>query len=70
MLMYVVLAGVMLKLGTYGFVRISIPILPDEAVRWAPWIGLLAVFIVRGEWLATLVFGDRFAGLARRLCNA
>src|SRR3954447_4781402 len=39
----VILAAVMLKLGTYGFVRIALPILPDAAVKWAPAIGLLAV---------------------------
>ena len=39
----VILAAVLLKLGTYGFVRIAIPILPDAAKTWAPWIGLLAV---------------------------
>jgi NADH-quinone oxidoreductase subunit M len=39
----VLLAAVLLKLGTYGFVRIALPILPEAAVEWAPWIGLLAV---------------------------
>jgi NADH-quinone oxidoreductase subunit M len=39
----VILAAVLLKLGTYGFVRIAIPILPEAARAWAPWIGLLAV---------------------------
>jgi NADH-quinone oxidoreductase subunit M len=39
----VILAAVLLKLGTYGFVRIAIPILPEAAESWAPWIGLLAV---------------------------
>jgi NADH-quinone oxidoreductase subunit M len=39
----VILAAVLLKLGTYGFIRIAIPILPEAAVTWAPWIGLLAV---------------------------
>jgi len=39
----VILAAVLLKLGTYGFVRIAIPILPDAAHSWAPFIGLLAV---------------------------
>ena len=39
----VILAAVLLKLGTYGFVRIAIPILPEGAVFWAPWIGLVAV---------------------------
>jgi len=39
----VILAAILLKLGTYGFVRIAIPTLPDAAVAWAPWIGALAV---------------------------
>ena len=39
----VILAAILLKLGTYGFVRIAIPILPQAAMKWAPWIGLLAV---------------------------
>ncbi|MFM8827580.1 MAG: NuoM family protein [Actinomycetota bacterium] len=39
----VILAAILLKLGTYGFVRIAIPILPDAAREWAPWIGLLSV---------------------------
>jgi NADH-quinone oxidoreductase subunit M len=39
----VILAAVLLKLGTYGFVRVALPILPEAAVDWAPWIGLLAV---------------------------
>jgi NADH-quinone oxidoreductase subunit M len=39
----VLLAAILLKLGTYGFVRIALPILPEGAQTWAPWIGLLAV---------------------------
>ena len=39
----VILAAVLLKLGTYGFVRIALPILPEGAQNWAPYIGLLAV---------------------------
>jgi NADH-quinone oxidoreductase subunit M len=39
----VILAAIMLKLGTYGFVRIALPILPLAAKSWAPWIGGLAV---------------------------
>ncbi len=39
----VILAAILLKLGTYGFIRIAIPILPEAARSWAPWIGLLAV---------------------------
>jgi NADH-quinone oxidoreductase subunit M len=39
----VILAAILLKLGTYGFVRIAIPILPRAAVAWSPYIGALAV---------------------------
>ncbi|MET0458695.1 MAG: NADH-quinone oxidoreductase subunit M, partial [Ilumatobacteraceae bacterium] len=39
----VILAAIMLKLGTYGFVRIAIPMLPEAAKAWAPVIGILAV---------------------------
>lgn len=39
----VILAAILLKLGTYGFVRIAIPILPEGARAWAPAIGILAV---------------------------
>ena len=38
----VILAAILLKLGTYGFVRIAIPILPTAAKEWAPYIGALA----------------------------
>jgi len=38
----VILAGVMLKLGTYGFLRFNIPLFPEAAVRAAPWIALFA----------------------------
>ncbi|MET0146193.1 MAG: NADH-quinone oxidoreductase subunit M [Ilumatobacteraceae bacterium] len=39
----VILAAILLKLGTYGFVRIAIPFLPDAAKAWSPVIGILAV---------------------------
>jgi NADH-quinone oxidoreductase subunit M len=39
----VLLAAVLLKMGTYGFIRIALPILPDAAVTFAPIIGVLAV---------------------------
>jgi NADH-quinone oxidoreductase subunit M len=38
----VILAAIMLKLGTYGFIRIAIPILPNAAHDWAPAIAVLA----------------------------
>ena len=39
----VILAAILLKLGTYGFVRIALPMLPQGALAWAPVIGILAV---------------------------
>lgn len=39
----VLLAGVLLKLGTYGFLRFSLPMVPEGAVAWAEWMGFLAV---------------------------
>ncbi|NWG06064.1 MAG: NADH-quinone oxidoreductase subunit M [Chloroflexi bacterium] len=38
----VILAGVLLKMGTYGFLRFNLPLFPEAAVRAAPWIALLA----------------------------
>jgi NADH-quinone oxidoreductase subunit M len=49
---------VLLKLGTYGFIRIAIPILPDAAKTWAPWIGLLAVIGIIYGALACLAQTD------------
>ncbi|HUH07772.1 MAG TPA: NADH-quinone oxidoreductase subunit M [Egibacteraceae bacterium] len=42
----VLLAGILLKMGTYGFVRIAIPILPDGALAYAPIIAVLAVIAI------------------------
>ncbi|MGH2727699.1 MAG: complex I subunit 4 family protein, partial [Actinomycetota bacterium] len=42
----VLLAGVLLKMGTYGFVRIALPLLPEAARDWAPYIGGLAVVAI------------------------
>jgi NADH-quinone oxidoreductase subunit M len=39
----VILAGVLLKMGTYGFLRFNLPMFPDAAVRLAPWVAGLAV---------------------------
>jgi NADH-quinone oxidoreductase subunit M len=38
----VILAGVLLKMGTYGFLRFNIQLFPDATVQAAPWIALLA----------------------------
>jgi NADH-quinone oxidoreductase subunit M len=54
----VLLAGILLKMGTYGFVRIALPILPDAARAWAPWIGVLAVIAIVYASLACLAQRD------------
>ncbi len=54
----VLLAGVMLKMGTYGFIRIALPILPYGAQKYAPWIGLLAVIGIVYAALACLAQKD------------
>src|SRR5213075_542069 len=33
----VILAGVLLKMGTYGFVRFCLPLFPEVSIRLAPW---------------------------------
>ncbi len=54
----VILAAVLLKMGTYAFVRISLPILPDAAEDWAPIIGVLAVIAIIYASLACLAQTD------------
>jgi NADH-quinone oxidoreductase subunit M len=54
----VVLAGILLKMGTYGFVRIALPVLPDAARVWAPWIGVLAAIAIVYAALACLAQRD------------
>jgi NADH-quinone oxidoreductase subunit M len=39
----VILAGVLLKLGTYGFLRFNLQLFPNAAQRLAPWMAALAV---------------------------
>ena len=39
----VILAGVLLKMGAYGFLRFNLPLFPQATVHLAPWMGLLAV---------------------------
>ncbi|MFZ6026364.1 MAG: complex I subunit 4 family protein [Chloroflexota bacterium] len=39
----VILAGVLLKMGTYGFLRFNLSLFPDAARQAAPWIAVLAV---------------------------
>jgi NADH-quinone oxidoreductase subunit M len=54
----VLLAGVLLKMGTYGLIRIAVPVVPDGALTLAPWLGAFAVIgIVYGS-LACLAQRD------------
>ena len=41
-----ILAGVLLKLGAYGFLRLILPLYPDEARTYAGALGLLAVMAI------------------------
>ena len=44
-----ILAGVLLKLGAYGFLRLVLPLFPVESQTYAVWLAVLAV--------AAIVFG-------------
>jgi NADH-quinone oxidoreductase subunit M len=49
----VVLAAVLLKMGTYGFIRFAIPLFPNAAADATWWILLLSVIgIIYGAWVA------------------
>jgi NADH-quinone oxidoreductase subunit M len=51
----VILAGVLLKMGTYGFLRFCLPLFPDASVTYGPVIFALAVIgIVYGAWVSTV----------------
>ena len=39
----IMLAGVLLKMGTYGMLRFCLPLFPDAAHRFAPAIAVLAI---------------------------
>ncbi len=54
----VLLAGIMLKMGTYGFIRIALPVLPYGAQKYAPWIGALAAIAIVYAALACLAQKD------------
>jgi NADH-quinone oxidoreductase subunit M len=49
----VILAGVLLKMGTYGFMKLGFPLFPDATQLFSPWLMTLAVVsIVYGACLA------------------
>ncbi len=49
----IILAGVLLKLGTYGFLRFVLPFFPDSTVTYAPLLATLSVIgIIYGALVA------------------
>ena len=54
----VILAGVLLKMGTYGFVRLSLPILPDASIQFAPMIAVLSIIAILYGGLVALMQKD------------
>jgi NADH-quinone oxidoreductase subunit M len=49
----VILAGVLLKMGAYGFLRFAIPLFPQAVPAFAPWISVLALIgIIYGALVA------------------
>ncbi len=39
----VILAGVLLKMGAYGFLRFNLPLFPEATVKFAPYLAILAI---------------------------
>lgn len=58
----VLLAGVLLKMGTYGFVRIVLPIAPDGMRTFAPYLAAFAVVGIIYGSLACLALAKQGAG--------
>ena len=49
----IILAGVLLKMGTYGYLRLAMPIFPQAAVQFGPIVGALAIIgIIYGALVA------------------
>jgi len=49
----VILAGVLLKMGTYGLLRFCLPLFPNASVELAPWVcGLAIIGIIYGALVA------------------
>jgi NADH-quinone oxidoreductase subunit M len=54
----VILAGVLLKLGGYGFIRFAVPLFPDAAAKWAPLIIVLSLIAIVYGAIVALVQPD------------
>jgi NADH-quinone oxidoreductase subunit M len=49
----IILAGILIKMGAYGFLRFSLPFFPDAAIAWTPAIMILSVIaIIYGAYMA------------------
>ncbi len=49
----VILAGVLLKMGTYGFLRFNLPLFPEISIQAAPWMaGLAVIGIIYGGFVS------------------
>src|SRR5213596_2678222 len=49
----VILAAVLLKMGTYGFLRFSLPMMPDATLHYMPWLlSLCVIGIIYGAMVA------------------
>lgn len=54
----VILAGILLKLGSYGMIRINMPLMPEQWALAAPWIGILAIISIIYGSLAAMAQSD------------
>jgi NADH-quinone oxidoreductase subunit M len=54
----VILAAILLKMGTYGYVRFAMPLFPDAAARFTPLIATLAVIGIIYAALVAMVQED------------
>jgi NADH-quinone oxidoreductase subunit M len=54
----VILAGVLLKMGAYGFLRFSVPMLPDASVFFTPYVYVLSIIAIIYTSLVALVQED------------
>jgi NADH-quinone oxidoreductase subunit M len=54
----VVLAAVLLKMGTYGFIRLALPLFPAAAIDWAPAVMTLSLIGILYGALVAMVQAD------------
>lgn len=54
----VILAGVLLKMGTYGLIRFCLPLFPQSSIQFAPYISVLAIIGIIYGALVAMVQSD------------